>query len=55
MKNDTMLKAIDMAIMQISGEDIDESKYPKLNTREEVLNIYQAFKKTILLLENIFV
>ena len=52
---DTMLKAIDMTIKQISGEEIDESKLPKLNTREDLLNIYQAFKKTILLLENIFV
>ena len=52
---DTMLKAIDMAIKQIKGEEIDESKFPKLNSRDELLNIYQAFKKTILLLENIFV
>lgn len=52
---DTMLKSIDMTIKQISGEEIDESKLPKLNSREELLNIYQAFKKTILLLENIFV
>ena len=52
---DTMLSAIDMAISQIKGEEIDETKFPKLNTREDLLNIYQAFKKTILLLENIFV
>ena len=44
---DTMLKAIDMAIKQIKGEEIDESKFPKLNSRDELLNIYQAFKKTI--------
>ena len=52
---DTMLTAIDMALKQIKGEEIDESKFPKLNSREDLLNIYQAFKKSILLLENIFV
>ena len=53
--NDTMLKAIDMAIKQVNGEEIDESKFPKLNSREDLFRIYDAFKKTILLLENIFV
>ncbi len=52
---DTMLRAIDMSIRQIKGEEIDEEKMPKLNSREELLGIYDAFKKTILLLENIFV
>ena len=52
-ENDTMVKAIDMTIKQISGEEIDKSKFPKLNSRDELLNIYQAFKKAILLLENI--
>ena len=50
-----MLNAIDMAIKQINGEEIDENEFPKLNSREELLNIYHAFKKSILLLENIFV
>ena len=51
MKNDTMVRAIDMAIKLISGENnVDESKIPKLHSREQLLNIYQAFKKTILLL-----
>jgi len=52
---DTMLAALDITIKQIKEEDLDEEKMPKLNSREDLLNIYQAFKKTILLLENIFV
>ena len=52
---DTMLEAIDMSIKQIKAEELDENVMPKLNSREETLEIYQAFKKTILLLENIFV
>ena len=52
---DTMLEALDITIKQIKDEELDEEKMPKLNTREEILDIYQAFKKTILLLENIFV
>ena len=55
LEDDTMVIAIDLTIKQIKGEDIDKSTFPKLNSREELLNIYQAFKKTILLLENIFV
>lgn len=50
-----MLEALDLMIKQIKGEEIDEEKMPKINSREEILDIYQAFKKTILLLENIFV
>ena len=52
---DTLLEAIDLSIKQINGEEVDEKIFPKLNSREELLDIYQAFKKTILLLENIFV
>lgn len=52
---DTMLETLDLTIKQIKGEVIEEEKMPKINSREEILEIYQAFKKTILLLENIFV
>ena len=52
-----MLKALDMAIKQVNGEEIKEEEFEKLklHSREELLNIYQAFKKAILLLENIIV
>lgn len=55
--NDTMLKALDLAMRQINGENIDEQEFKKLklHNRDELLNIYNAFKKTILLLENIIV
>ncbi len=52
---DSLLDAIDMSIKLINGEEVDETKIPKVKTREELLNIYQAFKKAILLVENIFV
>ncbi len=52
---DNLLEAIDMSIRLINGEKVDETQIPKVNSREELLNIYQAFKKAILLVENIFV
>jgi len=54
-KDDSMLKAIDLTIKLLKGEEIDEKKIPKLHSREELLGIYQAFKKAILLLQNIIV
>ena len=50
---DTIEKSIDMVIDLINGKDIDESKIPKLNTRDELLEIFNAFKKTVFLIENI--
>ena len=50
-----MLEAIDLSIKKIKGEEVEETDIPKLHTREELFEIYQVFKKTILLLENIFV
>ena len=54
---DSMLLALDLAIKQIKGEDVDEEEFNKLklHSREELLEIYQAFKKVILLLEDIIV
>ena len=54
---DTMLTALDLAMKQINGEEIPEEEFKKLklHSRDELLNIYQAFKKAILLLENIIV
>jgi len=52
-----MLIALDLAIRQIKGEKINEEDFKKLklHSREELLNIYQAFKKAILLIENILI
>lgn len=55
LKGDSMLKAIDLSIKLLEGKEIDENEFPKLHSREELLKIYQAFKKAILLLENIIV
>ena len=54
-QNDTLVKAIDLTAKLLKGEDVDEDSIPKLHSREELLNIYNAFKKAILLLENIIV
>ncbi|MGQ4873836.1 MAG: hypothetical protein ACP6IY_07175 [Promethearchaeia archaeon] len=55
--HDVMLYALDLAIRQINGEIINEKEFEKLRlySREELLNIYQAFKKAILLLEDIII
>ena len=55
LNNDTMVKAIDLTIKLLNGEEIEESEIPKLHSREGLLNIYNAFKKSILLIENIIV
>ena len=55
---DAMLLALDLAIKQIKGEEIveeEEFEKLKLHSREDLLEIYQAFKKVVLLLENIIV
>lgn len=54
-KKDTMMRAIDLTMKLLEGNDIDENQIPKLHSREELLQLYQAFKKAILLLENIIV
>jgi len=52
-----MLAALDMAMKEVNGEEIPEEDFDKLrlHSREELLEIYQAFKKAVLLIENIIV
>lgn len=50
---DAIEKSIDMIIDLINEKDVDESEIPKLNSRQELLDIYDAFKKSLFLIENI--
>ena len=50
---DTIEKSIDMIIDLIKGKTVDETQIPKLNSRQDLLDIYIAFKKTVFLIGNI--
>ncbi|MGV9171367.1 MAG: hypothetical protein ACOC44_12550 [Promethearchaeia archaeon] len=51
--NDSFLKALDLSIKVINGEDIPEKEIPKLNSRVQILDMYQTFKKIHFLMESL--
>ncbi|MFO8020121.1 MAG: hypothetical protein R6U96_15970 [Promethearchaeia archaeon] len=51
--NDSFLKALDLSIKLIEGQEIPEEDIPKLNSRVQIMEMYQTYTKVSFFMESL--